>query len=418
MSTTSTFRWTFAVASSAWFAFALDRLVVATALPSIQVDLGATPADLVWVVNAYTLTFAVLLLTGAALGDRFGRRRVFCLGVALFALGSAGAALAPGVGALVAARAAQGVGGAMFVPLSLTMLTAATEPARRGAVLGAWGGVGALGAAIGPLVGGGLVGAVGWRSIFWLNVPLGLVLVPLAARRLRESRGPQRPLDSVGVVLGSAGLFGAVWALVRGRDEGWTSAGELLAFAGSAIALAAFASWELRTPHPLLPLEAFRSRRFALAGVATCAMYAAMFGMLFLISQLLQTGLGASPLQAGSQLLPMAVMPMLLAPVGGLMADRVGPRPLIIAGLVMVAAAFGAARPRRLTLGPLRPVGTRAGAGRGRQRHLLRADHRDEPVGGPGARPRTSLGHRHHAAGARGSPRRGRPRRGVPQPRR
>ena len=225
MSTTSTFRWTFAVASSAWFAFALDRLVVATALPSIQVDLGATPADLVWVVNAYTLTFAVLLLTGAALGDRFGRRRVFCLGVALFALGSAGAALAPGVGALVAARAAQGVGGAMFVPLSLTMLTAATEPARRGAVLGAWGGVGALGAAIGPLVGGGLVGAVGWRSIFWLNVPLGLVLVPLAARRLRESRGPRRPLDVVGVVLGSAGLFGAVWALVRGRDEGWTSAG-------------------------------------------------------------------------------------------------------------------------------------------------------------------------------------------------
>jgi len=217
------FRWTFAIASMSFFVFALDRLVVTTALPAIRADLDADFADLEWTVNAYTLTFAVLVLAGAALGDRFGRRRVFVLGVSLFTGASAAAALAPSVDALIAARVAQGAGAALFTPVTLTLLTVATAPHRRGKVLGAWGGVGGLGAALGPLVGGGLAGSAGWRWIFWVNVPLGLLLVPLARRYLVESRGAHRRLDLVGIALGSSGLLGVVWALVRGNVTGWTS---------------------------------------------------------------------------------------------------------------------------------------------------------------------------------------------------
>jgi len=303
------FRWTFAIASLAWFIFALDRLVVTTALPVIRADLGATFADLEWTVNAYTLTFAVLVLTGAALGDRFGRRRMFMLGVAVFTAGSAAAALAPTVGALVAARAVQGAGGAIFTPLTLTMLTAATPPARRGAVPGACGGIGGLGAALGPLVGGGLAGGTGWRWIFWLNVPLGAVLVPLARRQLAESDGPQRALDLPGVVLGSVGLFGVVWGVVRGNVAAWASIEVSVALGGGALVLAAFVLWESRAAAPILPIRFFRNRVFATAGLASLMMYSAMFGALFLVAQLLQIGLGATPLAAGLYTLPAAAMP-------------------------------------------------------------------------------------------------------------
>ena len=195
--------WTFAITSLALFAVTLDRLVVATALPAIRTDLGARAADLEWTVNAYTLSFAVLLLTGSALGDRFGRRRMFTIGVAVFTAGSAAAALAPSIGALIAARVLQGTGGALVTPLTLTMLSAVTPPARRGAVLGAWGGIGGIGAALGPLAGGALTGSAGWRAIFWLNVPLGLALITLSRLRLAESCGPRRKLDLAGVALGS-----------------------------------------------------------------------------------------------------------------------------------------------------------------------------------------------------------------------
>ncbi len=328
--------WTFAIASLALFAFALDRLVVTTALPVIRSDLGADVAGLQWTVNAYTLSFAVLLLTGAALGDRFGRRRMFTVGVAVFTAGSAAAALAPTIEALVAARAVQGVGGAIFTPLTLTMLSRVTPPARRGAVLGAWGGIAGLGAAVGPLVGGALAGGTGWRAIFWLNVPLGAVLVPLARRRLEESFGPRGQLDLPGVLLGSTGMFGVVWGVIR---LGGTGAVELLG--GGALLLVLFVVWELRTPTPMLPMSFFRHRVFAAASVATLTMYAPLFGGLFLVTQLLQIGLGATPLQAGLRTLPMAVMPMLLAPVSGAIADRVGFRPLMIGGLATEAVAFG-----------------------------------------------------------------------------
>jgi EmrB/QacA subfamily drug resistance transporter len=333
--------WTFAITSLALFAFTLDRLVVAIALPAIRADLGAQVAGLEWTVNAYTLTFAVLLLTGSALGDRFGRRRVFTIGVAVFTAGSAAAALAPTIGTLVAARALQGAGGAFMVPLTLTMLSAVTPPERRGAVLGAWGGIGGLGAALGPLAGGALAGSVGWRAIFWLNVPVGLVLVPLARLRLEESFGPRRRLDLACVVLGSAGLFGVVWAVIRVGAAPWASTEVWLPLGGGGALLVLFVWWEIRTPAPMLPMRFFRNRVFAAGALASLAMYAALFGALFLITQLLQVGLGATPVQAGLRSLPMAVMPFLLAPAGGYLTDRIGYRPLMISGLAMMSVALG-----------------------------------------------------------------------------
>lgn len=333
--------WTFAITSLALFAFALDRLVVTIALPAIRTDLGARVAGLEWTVNAYTLSFAVLLLTGGALGDRFSRRRMFTIGVAVFTAGSAAAALAPTIGTLVAARALQGVGGALFSPLTLTMLSAVTPPARRGAVLGAWGGIGGLGAALGPLAGGALAGSAGWRAIFWLNVPLGLILMVLSRLRLTETYGARKKLDLAGVLLGSAGLFGTVWAVIRAGAVGWASTEVPLTLGGGVVLLMLFVSWEMRTPAPMLPMRFFRNRVFATGGLASLMMYSALFGALFLITQLLQVGLGATPLQAGLRTLPMAVMPMLLAPVGGVIADRIDFRPLMICGLAMEAIALG-----------------------------------------------------------------------------
>src|SRR5919204_1342315 len=213
--------WTFAITSVALVMVTLDNLVVTTALPVIRRDLNATLSQLEWTVNAYTLTFAVLLLTGAALGDRFGRRLLFSAGLAIFTLASAAAALAPSIVALDVARAAQGVGGAIVTPLTLTLLSAAVPAERRGLALGAWGGIGGLAVAIGPLVGGAVVEGISWQWIFWLNVPIGVVLVPLAWRRLSESHGPSNRLDLGGLLLASAGLFGIVWGLVRGNSVGW-----------------------------------------------------------------------------------------------------------------------------------------------------------------------------------------------------
>jgi EmrB/QacA subfamily drug resistance transporter len=334
------FAMTFAITSLAWFLFALDRLVVTTALPVIRTELGARVEDLEWTVNAYTLTFAVLLLTGAALGDRFGRRRMLAVGVAVFTAGSAAAALAPTIGVLVVARAVQGVGGALFLPLTLTILSAATPPARRGAALGAWGGIGALGGALGPLLGGALASGPGWQWIFWLNVPLGLVLIPVALRGLPESHGPHGRLDGPGVVLGSAGLFGLVWGVVGGNAAGWASPQIVLALSGGALGLITFVVWERRTASPMLPMHFFANRTFAAATLASLLMYSAMFGALFLLTQLLQTGLGATPLQAGLQTLPMVGVPLVLAPAGGILCDRLGTRPLMISGVALEAVAF------------------------------------------------------------------------------
>jgi EmrB/QacA subfamily drug resistance transporter len=329
--------WTFAITSVALFMVTLDNLVVTTALPVIRKDLGASLSQLEWTVNAYTLTFAVLLLTGAALGDRFGRRLLFSIGIGIFTLASAAAALAPNPTALDLARAVQGVGGAIVLPLTLTLLSAAVPAEKRGLALGAWGGIGGLAVAIGPLVGGAVVSGISWHWIFWLNVPIGLVLAPLAFLRLNESRGPSNRLDLRGLALVSAGLFGIVWGLVRGNALGWGSpeiVGSLLA--GAAVT-ALFVLWELRAPAPMLPMRFFRNRVFALTNTASLFMYFGMFGSIFLLAQFFQTVQGYSPLQSGLRILPWTAMPIFVAPIAGALSDRIGGQRIMGVGLSLQA---------------------------------------------------------------------------------
>jgi len=329
--------WTFAITSLALFMVTLDNLVVTTALPVIRTDLDAGIEGLEWTVNAYTLTFAVLLLTGAALGDRFGRRRMFALGLGIFTAASAAAALAPSIEVLNIARAVQGVGGAIVMPLTLTILSAAVPPNRRGVALGAWGGISGLAVAFGPLVGGAVVSGISWHWIFWLNVPIGLVLVPLALSRLEETRGPVEKFDLPGLGLVSAGLFGIVWGLIRAGSLGWSSPQIVAALVGGAVLTAAFVAWELRTEHPMLPMRFFRNRTFALANTASLLMSFGMFGSIFLLAQFFQTAQGYSPLQSGLRILPWTAMPMIVAPIAGALSDRIGGGRIMGTGLALQA---------------------------------------------------------------------------------
>jgi EmrB/QacA subfamily drug resistance transporter len=332
--------WTFAIVSVALFMVVLDNLVVTTALPSIRADLGATIQSLEWTVNAYTLSYAVLLLTGAALGDRFGRRRMFVLGLGLFTLASAAAALAPTTEALIAARAIQGVGAAVVTPLTLTLLAEAFPAERRGLAIGAWSGISGLGVALGPLVGGAVVDGISWQWIFWLNVPIGIALLPLAARRLSESHGPNPALDLRGLALAGSGLLGIVYGIVRGAELGWTSTTVLTSIVAGAILLAAFLVWEHRAPHPMLPLKLFRSRAFSAVNVVSLAMYFGVFGSIFLLAQFFQVTQGYSALEAGLRTLPWTGMPLIVAPIAGLLSDRIGSRPLMATGLALQAGAI------------------------------------------------------------------------------
>jgi EmrB/QacA subfamily drug resistance transporter len=332
--------WTLAITSVALFMVSLDNLVVTTALPVIRRDLHATISQLEWTVNAYTLTFAVLLLTGAALGDRFGRRRMFVIGILLFTGASALAALSTSANALDLARALQGVGGAIVTPLTLTILSAAVAPERRGLALGIWGGVGGLAIAIGPLVGGAIVSGVSWHWIFWLNVPIGLALAPLAWRRLEETYGPEKSLDLPGVGLASVGLLGVVWGLVRGNAHGWTSLGVVTPIALGALLVASFVAWELRAKAPMLPMQFFRNRTFALTNVASLFMFFGMFGSIFLLAQYFQTVQGYTPLQSGLRILPWTAMPIFIAPIAGALSDRIGGQRLMAAGLTLQATGL------------------------------------------------------------------------------
>jgi EmrB/QacA subfamily drug resistance transporter len=333
--------WTFAITAIALFMVVLDNLVVTTALPSIRADLGGGVQDLEWTVNAYTLTFAVLLLTGAALGDRFGRRRMFLIGLGIFTLSSAAAALAPSTAALIAARGLQGAGAAIVTPLTLTLLSEAFPPERRGLANGAWSGISGLGVALGPLVGGAVVNGISWHWIFWLNVPIGLALAPFAARRLTESYGPAKELDLPGLALGGLGLLGVVYGIVRSTELGWTSSTVVGAIGIGLAALAGFVAWELRTPHPMLPMRFFRSRAFAASNGVSLAMYFGVFGSIFLLAQFFQVAQHLSPLEAGIRTLPWTAMPMLVAPIAGLLSDRIGSRPLMATGLALQSIAIG-----------------------------------------------------------------------------
>ena len=333
--------WTFGITTVALFMVTLDNLVVTTALPVIRRSLHSSLAGLEWTVNAYTLTFAVLLLTGAALGDRFGRRRLFVIGMAIFTLGSVAAALAPSIGALVAARAVQGLGGAIVTPLTLTILSAAVPAERRGLVLGAWGGISGLAIAIGPLVGGAVVQGISWQWIFWLNVPIGLLVIPLAARRLTETYGPTKQLDLRGVGLASAGLLGIVWGLVRGNSVGWESTETAVSLLAGAALLVLFVLWELRAPAPMLPMRFFRNRTFAMTNVASLLMFFGMFGSIFLLAQFFQTVQGYSPLGSGLRILPWTAMPIFIAPIAGALSDKIGGRVIIATGLALQAIGLG-----------------------------------------------------------------------------
>ena len=295
----SSVAWTFAITSIALFMVALDNLVVTTALPVIRKDLGSSLQDLEWMVNAYTLTFAVLLLTGAALGDRFGRRRLFVIGLAIFTVGSAAAALSPSSEVLILARAMQGLGGAIVTPLTLTILSAGVPPERRAVALGAWGGVGGLAIAIGPLVGGAISQGISWHWIFWLNVPIGIVAIALAWFRLEETHGPEGSLDLVGLALASAGLLGLVFGVIHGNHRGWTDSEVLGSIIAGAILLVGFLVWETRTAHPMLPLSMFRSRGFSAANAVSFLMYFGMFGSVFLLVQYFQLVQGLKPFDAG-----------------------------------------------------------------------------------------------------------------------
>jgi EmrB/QacA subfamily drug resistance transporter len=333
--------WTFVVTSVGLFMVVLDNLVVSTALPVIRTDLGASIEQLEWTVNAYTLTFAVLLLTGAALGDRFGRRRLFVIGLAIFTAASAAAALAPSAEWLIAARAVQGIGGAIVTPLSLTILSEAVPREKRGLALGAWSGIAGLAVAAGPVVGGAVVEGISWQWIFWLNVPVGLLLLPLAFFRLRESKGAEGGLDLPGLALVSAGLLGIVWGLVNGNSHGWTSGRIVTSLVAGAVLLVAFLAWERRAPRPMVPLRFFRNRAFAAANGASLLMYFGMFGSIFLLAQFLQTAQGNSPLGAGLRTLPWTAMPMFVAPLAGVLSDRIGGRPLMATGLALQSIALG-----------------------------------------------------------------------------
>ena len=333
--------WTFVITSLALFMVVLDNLVVSTALPVIRTDLDASLEELEWTINAYTLTFAVLLLTGAALGDRFGRRRVIAIGLTLFTAASAAAALAPSMDALIAARAIQGIGGAIVLPLTLTILSDAFPKEKRGLALGAWSGIAGLAVASGPLVGGAVVDGISWQWIFWLNVPIGILLVPLALRFLRETYGPDSGLDLPGLALVSAGLLGLVWGLIHGNGDGWTSPQIVASLSLGAILTAAFVAWELRTPAPMLPMRFFSDRAFAAANGASLLMYFGMFGSIFLLTQFLQTVQGHSPLGAGLRVLPWTAMPMVVAPIAGALSDRIGGRPLMAVGLGLQAIGLG-----------------------------------------------------------------------------
>jgi EmrB/QacA subfamily drug resistance transporter len=332
--------WTFAITAVALFMVALDNLVVTTALPVIRAELDASLSELTWMVNAYTLTFAVLLLPGAALGDRFGRKRMFIIGLGIFTIGSTAAALAATSELLILGRAIQGVGGAIVTPLTLTILSSAVSPEQRAVALGAWGGIGGLAIAIGPLVGGAIAEGLSWNAIFWVNVPIGIVAMVLAATRLEESYGPEGRLDLPGLALASSGLLALVWGVINGNEDGWTSPTIVASLAAGAVLLAAFLARQARTSHPMLPLRFFRSRAFSVANAVSFIMFFGVFGSIFLLSQFFQVVQGMGPFEAGLRTLPWTGAPAIVAPIAGLLAGRIGGRPILVAGMVLMSAGL------------------------------------------------------------------------------
>ncbi|CAM3621819.1 MFS transporter [Kibdelosporangium persicum] len=333
--------WVLGLASLASFMMALDSLVVTTTLGTIRQDLTATVESLEWTVNAYNLTFAVLLLTGAALGDRSGRRRMFVLGLAVFTIASVACALSPDIGTLIVSRALQGVGAAVVLPLSLTLISAAFPPPQRGKAMGLYLGITGLATFSGPFVGGVVAQGLSWQWIFWVNLPIGVLAILLSARRVDESVGPNTRFDLVGVVLVTLGAFGVVWALVRGNGAGWTSAEVLGALVLGVVLLVGFVLWEQRTKAPMLPMRFFRLRAFATANPANFCVFASLYGTLFFLAQYFQTALGESPLGAGLRLMPWTATLLVCAPIAGALTDKYGERTFMVVGLSLQTVGMG-----------------------------------------------------------------------------
>jgi EmrB/QacA subfamily drug resistance transporter len=322
------------------FMATLDNLVVTNALPVLHEKLGAGVEELQWVVNAYTLSFATFMLLAVGLGDRFGRRRVFLAGLAIFTLASAAAALSSDPTQLIAARAVQGLGSAAIMPLSLTLLVGSVSTARRPLAIGIWGGVSGLGVALGPLIGGAVVEGWNWQAIFWLNVPVGIVSLPLVLLALPNSFGARVRADVVGLLLSGIGLLALVFGIVRGNDAGWSSAEVLAPLVGGAALLVAFVLWESRSASPLLPLRLFHDRSFTVANITGFAFSFGIFGSVFILIQFLQVVQGHSPLEAGVMTMPWTLAPMFVAPLAGMLAPRLGTRTLMVTGLALLTAGM------------------------------------------------------------------------------
>ncbi|WP_224751844.1 DHA2 family efflux MFS transporter permease subunit [Microbacterium helvum] len=329
-----------AAASLPMFMATLDNLVMTNALPVLHRDMGASVEELQWFVNAYTLAFAGAILIASALGDRFGRRTVFAIGIAVFGAGSVLAALSTDPGQLIAARAVQGFGAAGVMPLSLALLSGAVPPQRRPLAIGIWGGVAGLGVAIGPLVGGAIMEGWNWQAIFWINVPVALIAIPLALAVLNNDFGARARIDVPGAVLAAAGVLALVHAIVRGNDDGWDSFGVIAEIAVGAMLIVAFLIWQLRAKAPLVPLRLFRDRSFSITNIIGFAFSFGTFGAVFLLIQYLQVVQGSSPLEAAVQTTPWTLAPMFIAPVAGILAPRVGTRLLLVVGLTLQGIAL------------------------------------------------------------------------------
>ena len=332
--------WVLTLASIASFMVAFDALVVTTALSTIRLDLGASIEALEWTVNAYNLSFAVLLLSGAALGDRFGRRRMFAVGLGVFVVASIACALAGSVGVLIAARAVQGAGAALVMPLAMALLSVAFARDERAKALGIFGGITGLALILGPVAGGAVAEGLAWPWIFWINVPVGLIVIPLALRRIPESFAPGEGLDMPGLTLVAVAALGLVWGLMRGNGAGWTSVEVVAALAAGLVLALAFVLWELRVHRPMVPMRFFASRAFSASIAASLLLYAALYGIVFFLPQFLQTVQGLGPLGAGLGLLPWTATLFVVAPVAGGLVNRIGERPLIVVGLGLQAIGF------------------------------------------------------------------------------
>jgi len=327
-------------ASLPMFMATLDNLVVTSALPVIHEKLGSTVESLQWITNAYTLSFAALMLLAVSLGDRFGRRRLFVGGIVLFTAASAFAALSTTTAALITARALEGAGAAAIMPLSLTLLVGAVSTKARPLAIGIWGGVSGLGVALGPLIGGAVVQGWSWESIFWINVPVGIIAIPLALAALPTSFGERVRADLLGVLLAGLGILGLVFGIVRGNEAGWSSFQVLGSLIAGALLVAGFLVRETLTTAPLLPLRLFRDRSFTLSNVVGMLFSFGSFGAVFILIQFLQVVQGKTPLEAGVATMPWTLAPMVVAPLTGIFAPRIGTRTLIVAGMVLLSGGL------------------------------------------------------------------------------